>query len=169
MMWKDMAKALDCNSKRKIMCCGSSPSALISNNRFGIRFHCFRCTDFNTFIPHGKRSVSEILAARKATHSLKALRLWVALRAASISDTLRLPCGIKVLKSVHLKQWNLIPNLLLDIRAEGELPQHIILRLLLQSKALAISFHIILNPYHISLVQIKRTIPFRQLACSTHL
>jgi len=71
MMWKDMAKALDCGTKRKIMCCGSSPSALISNNRFGIRFHCFRCTDFNTFIPHGKRSVAEILAARKASNELK--------------------------------------------------------------------------------------------------
>lgn len=85
MMWQDIAKALDCGSKRKIVCCGSSPSALISNNRFGIRFHCFRCTDFNTFIPHGKRSVSEILAARKATSSLKTSKSMPS-RAVSLTD-----------------------------------------------------------------------------------
>ena len=74
MSWQEQAKLLPTDGKIKIVCCGNSPSALISNNRKGIRYHCFRCTDFNGFEPHGERSVAEILKARNAVEELKAVR-----------------------------------------------------------------------------------------------
>ncbi len=74
MSWQEQAKLLPTGGKMKIVCCGNSPSALISNNRKGIRYHCFRCTDYNTFEPHGERSVSEILRARNEIQELKKSR-----------------------------------------------------------------------------------------------
>lgn len=75
MNWQDKARALTTGSKIKVQCCGNSPSALISNDRKGIRYHCFRCTDFNGFEPHGRRTVSEILAAKKAVSEIKSARV----------------------------------------------------------------------------------------------
>ena len=71
--WQDRAKLLPTGHKRKIACCGSSPSALISNKINGISFHCFRC-ETSLFEAHAPRSLSEILEARAATDQLKASR-----------------------------------------------------------------------------------------------
>ena len=46
---------------------------MISNNRWGINYFCFRC-ETKKSKPHGQRSVKQILEARKATEELRELR-----------------------------------------------------------------------------------------------
>lgn len=67
MDWKEQAKALPIGQSRKIVCCGNSPSTYVSQTDYGLRLGpCFRCGHAD-FEPHGKRSASEILAARRST------------------------------------------------------------------------------------------------------
>ena len=69
MNWQEMAKAIPIGQSRKVLHCGSSPAARISQDGSGVRLHCFRCGE-TEFEPHGERSAAEILAARRATDSL---------------------------------------------------------------------------------------------------
>ena len=67
--WMEQARSLRIGSKRKVVCCGADPSALISNGDRGVRIHCFRCGR-DEFVPHPKRSIAEILASRRALDAL---------------------------------------------------------------------------------------------------
>ena len=69
MNWQDMAKAIPIGQSRKILHCGSSPAARISQDGNGVRLHCFRCGE-TAFEQHGPRSAAEILASRRATEQL---------------------------------------------------------------------------------------------------
>ena len=86
MNWQEMAKAIPIGQSRKILHCGSSPAARISQDGSGVRLHCFRCgeTDYE---PHGVRSAAEILAARRATDSLAQERS-IPRRALALNDPL---------------------------------------------------------------------------------
>ncbi len=69
MDWQEIAKSLRIGQSRKIPCCGSSPSTYVSQTDHGLRLGpCFRC-GHTEFVKHGKRSASEILAARRALPS----------------------------------------------------------------------------------------------------
>lgn len=64
MEWVEQAKALPLNGRKKIMCCGSSTSAIINHMPRGVSKYCFRCSDGKSeFIPHTHRSVEAIAAA----------------------------------------------------------------------------------------------------------
>ncbi len=71
--WQQEAKLLPYSTNRKILHCGSSAAARISNSNAGISLHCFRC-GAHLFEPHGERSAAEILQARRATEELRAAR-----------------------------------------------------------------------------------------------
>lgn len=71
--WVEQAKRLATGQKRKIECCSDSPSAYISNNKKGVGYYCFRCGT-KDFKPHGRRSIEEVLAARKELDNVKAMR-----------------------------------------------------------------------------------------------
>lgn len=71
--WEKQALALPTGQKTKIQCCGNSPSAMISNNRWGINYFCFRC-ETKKSKAHGRRSIAEILEARKAVQELREMR-----------------------------------------------------------------------------------------------
>jgi len=86
MSWQTLAKSLPIGQKRKIQCCGKDATAYVSQNKYGIRMGpCFRCGR-EEFIPHGPRSVKEILAARKALEDTVQLRS-IPKRAKLLSDT----------------------------------------------------------------------------------
>ncbi len=82
--WQAIAKALPVGQSRKVLHCGSSPAAKVSQNGAGLLMHCFRCGE-TEFIPHGPRSTAEILAARQATESLSQARCIPA-RAIHLTD-----------------------------------------------------------------------------------
>lgn len=60
--WLEIAKNLPCGGKTKEVCCGNSPSCLISHSEKGYSAHCFRCPEGENhkFQPHGQRSIAEI-------------------------------------------------------------------------------------------------------------
>lgn len=68
--WRAEASKLAFGQKRKIHCCGSTPSALISNSRKGLRLHCFRCGS-TEFEPHGKLSLQAIMRMRERDQELR--------------------------------------------------------------------------------------------------
>lgn len=49
--WASQAEALKYGQKRKIKCCGNSPSMIIEKSRTGLRAFCFRSADHGGFIP----------------------------------------------------------------------------------------------------------------------
>jgi len=74
MDWQVLAKSLPIGQKRKIPCCGADATSYVSQDHKGIRMGpCFRCGD-KRYIPHGPRSVAEVLAARKALEETVELR-----------------------------------------------------------------------------------------------
>lgn len=89
MHWQEMAKSIPIGQSRKILHCGSSPAARISQDGGGLRLHCFRCGD-TEYVPHGPRSTAEILAARRATESLAEERS-IPKRAIPLNDPLCAP------------------------------------------------------------------------------
>lgn len=62
--WLDVAKSLTIGKNTRIQCCASDNSALVSHSSRGYSMHCFRCGD-NPFVPHGERSIKEILLHRE--------------------------------------------------------------------------------------------------------
>jgi hypothetical protein len=71
-----LAKSLPYGGKRKVVCCGGSPSAIVSNNVKGISFYCFRSScDRKEFEPHGERSLAEVMATRQAEAEIKQQRV----------------------------------------------------------------------------------------------
>ena len=60
--WLEIAKNLPCGGKTKEVCCGNSPSCLVSHSEKGYSAHCFRCPvdDNHRFQSHGQRSIAEI-------------------------------------------------------------------------------------------------------------
>lgn len=69
--WQEQAKALHFGGKRKIMCCGSSASAYISNSEKGVALYCFRC-GASEFERHSGLTVSEVLRMRASERELRA-------------------------------------------------------------------------------------------------
>ena len=69
-MWKNEAKRLRIGQHRKIMCCGSDPSAIINNGDAGVSIYCFRCGR-QDWEKHGPRSVAEIMAMRRAVEVIE--------------------------------------------------------------------------------------------------
>lgn len=68
--WRAIARTLPIGSKRKIVCCSSDPSTYISNGPHGIALGpCFRC-QHREFEKHGERSITEILATRRAEQAI---------------------------------------------------------------------------------------------------
>lgn len=67
--WQDQARALVIGSKRKVACCSTDRSAIISNGDRGVSLYCFRCQR-QEFEPHGERSIAEIMATRRAADAL---------------------------------------------------------------------------------------------------
>lgn len=61
--WSADARLLTVGSKRKVSHCTNTPTAYISNSNAGVGLHCFRCGE-SAFVPHGERSLAEILATR---------------------------------------------------------------------------------------------------------
>jgi len=60
--WIEQARALPLGGKRKIECCGSSPSRIINHKHRGVSCYCFRC-GHSDFVPHEHRSVGAIMQA----------------------------------------------------------------------------------------------------------
>lgn len=69
-MWKAEAKRLRIGQHRKVMCCGSDPSAIINNGDAGVSIYCFRCGR-QDWEKHGPRSVAEIMAMRRAVEVIE--------------------------------------------------------------------------------------------------
>ena len=70
--WQQYARTLVVGSKRKIECCSAKgPTAYISNGPKGVSLYCFRCGR-SEFEPHGKRSIHEIMATRRALDDIAA-------------------------------------------------------------------------------------------------
>lgn len=63
--WKDHARTLSFGQRRKVKCCGSTPSAYLSNSQKGLGFHCFRCGR-NDFEAHGRLSSADFIRMRQA-------------------------------------------------------------------------------------------------------
>ena len=61
--WKDHAKRLAFDQRRKVIHCSTEPSAYISNSTAGLSLYCFRCGE-REFVPHGKLSAHDILEMR---------------------------------------------------------------------------------------------------------
>lgn len=63
--WVERARALPLHGKRKVVCCGSSPSMIINNKPRGVSCHCFRCGRAD-FVKHKHRSIADIAMAWSA-------------------------------------------------------------------------------------------------------
>lgn len=86
MSWQEIAKSLPIGQKRKIPCCGTDATSYVSQDHRGIRMGpCFRCGD-KRYVPHGPRSVAEVLAARAAIDAVAELR-EIPKRCIMLSDT----------------------------------------------------------------------------------
>lgn len=59
-MWLKMARQLPYGQRKKIICCGSDPSMIISHSYKGYSGHCFRSSDHGGFKPHGQLSLDEL-------------------------------------------------------------------------------------------------------------
>lgn len=71
--WLPTAKSLPCGGKVKIMCCGSSPSMLVSHRENGYSCYCFRCEEPSShdFVSHGTRSIGEIQRHKRELQEAK--------------------------------------------------------------------------------------------------
>ena len=63
--WQERAKLLRLGEKRKVVHCGTDPSAYISNGVDRVRLHCFRC-GANEYEKHEGLSLADVLAMRRA-------------------------------------------------------------------------------------------------------
>lgn len=68
--WLAQAKALPYGRKRKIVCCGDTPSMIINHGVKGYSAHCFRDDAHGGFVPHGQLSLSELAARHAASTEL---------------------------------------------------------------------------------------------------
>tara|TARA_R110002012_G_scaffold154933_2_gene315662 strand:+ start:1727 stop:2518 length:792 start_codon:yes stop_codon:yes gene_type:complete len=67
--WKAIARSLGIGQKRKVVCCGSSPSAYVSQDIHGIRFGpCFRC-GHREYEKHEGLSAKQVMAMRSTMNS----------------------------------------------------------------------------------------------------
>lgn len=72
--WLDVARKLPYGAKRKIDCCGTSPTAYVSQDAKGARFGpCFRCGR-REYEAHGPRTLAEIMVLRKQEQAFAAKR-----------------------------------------------------------------------------------------------
>lgn len=58
--WLATAKSLKFGEKRKIRCCGKSPSMIVTHGTKGYSAHCFRSADHGGFEPHGTLSLARL-------------------------------------------------------------------------------------------------------------
>lgn len=64
--WVETAKKLPCGKSVRVKCCQSDLSRIISHTPDGYSTVCFRCgLDKRGFVPHGQRTVSEMIRHRK--------------------------------------------------------------------------------------------------------
>ena len=68
--WLTMARQLPFGQRRKIVCCGSDPSMIISHTAKGFHGHCFRSADHGGYEPHGMLSLADLAARRSADTAL---------------------------------------------------------------------------------------------------
>ncbi|MCY1708378.1 toprim domain-containing protein [Pannonibacter sp. SL95] len=69
--WLQIAKTLRPGAKRKIRCCGSDASLIVSDNSKGYGAFCFRC-NFKDFAPHGTFSIQQLRERRQALNAIAA-------------------------------------------------------------------------------------------------
>jgi len=74
MSWQDDARALSFGQKRKVVCCGTSPSTYISNSTRGVSLGpCFRC-QYKDFERHDNLTAADILRMRQTTTELRGMQ-----------------------------------------------------------------------------------------------
>lgn len=67
--WVSQAEALKYGQKRKIVCCGRSPSMIIEKSKHGLRAFCFRSEDHGGFVPI-TLSLADLAQMRKDLNEL---------------------------------------------------------------------------------------------------
>lgn len=69
--WLREAKALPFGHKKKILCCGASPSMIVNHDRKGYSAHCFRDSDHGGFVAHGTLSLKQLAERADARTALQ--------------------------------------------------------------------------------------------------
>jgi hypothetical protein len=72
--WEAQARKLRIGQSRKIQHCSTDQSASITNRHNGVSLYCHRCGE-KPFVPHGPRSLAEIMATRAADDALQNQRV----------------------------------------------------------------------------------------------